>query len=355
MIEARKLNFKQKTIYIGIDDHKKDWLISIVVDDIEHTRQRMPASPRILSNYVKRMFPGARYLSVYEAGYSGYWIHEELKRYGIENIIVNPADVPTTDKERRGKTDKRDCRKLARGLINGELKGICIRDSQQLADRNLIRTRDLLVKKQTRCKNQIKSLLSFGGIRITEEVEDRHWSKRYIEWIEQRIKEKPEVTYSMEILLEELKFLRDSIAKITKKIREISQSERYKEKVRLLRTIPGISILTSMIILTELGSLRIYKKLDNICSYVGLCSDEHSSGDRERKTGITKRGNKILKKSIIESSWVAVRKDPALLLAFKNYIKGTKKTKAIVKIARKLLNRIRYVLVNEKEYNLLTV
>jgi hypothetical protein len=53
---------------------------------------------------------------------------------------------------------------------------------------------------------------------------------------------------------------------------------------------------------------------------------------------------------LIESSWVAVRKDPALLMSFNELSKKMQKNNAIVRIARKLLNRIRYVLKNKQEY-----
>jgi hypothetical protein len=53
---------------------------------------------------------------------------------------------------------------------------------------------------------------------------------------------------------------------------------------------------------------------------------------------------------LIESAWIAVRKDPALMLAFNKLSLRKKKTKAIVHIARKLLNRIRFVLNNQQPY-----
>ncbi|MFZ3158355.1 MAG: hypothetical protein WA124_12720, partial [Smithella sp.] len=54
---------------------------------------------------------------------------------------VNPADVPTKNKERTGKTDRIDCRKLARGLRNGEIKGIYVPSRVKVEDRSLVRTR----------------------------------------------------------------------------------------------------------------------------------------------------------------------------------------------------------------------
>ena len=79
-----------------------------------------------LSAYLKNAFPGATYYSAYEAGFSGFWLHKELTNLGIKSIVVNPADIPTTDKERKQKEDLRDSRKIAQSLRSGQLKGIYI-------------------------------------------------------------------------------------------------------------------------------------------------------------------------------------------------------------------------------------
>jgi hypothetical protein len=70
---------------------------------------------------LNRNFPGGNYHTVYEAGFSGFWTHYKLKGMGINNIIINPADVPTTQKEQLQKDDPTDSRKLARSLRSGEL------------------------------------------------------------------------------------------------------------------------------------------------------------------------------------------------------------------------------------------
>jgi hypothetical protein len=72
--------------------------------------------------------------------------------------------------------------------------------------------------------------------------------------------------------------------------------------------------------------------------------------EKDRTGDITNRQNKALRSLIIESAWVAVRTDPALLLAFRELTKRMKPTKAIIRIAKKLVNRIRYVLKNQQKY-----
>ena len=59
-----------------------------------------------LSEYLQKNYPGGNYFSVYEAGFSGYWIDRVLKEAGTNKIIINSADIPTKDKEPLRKTDK---------------------------------------------------------------------------------------------------------------------------------------------------------------------------------------------------------------------------------------------------------
>ena len=350
MVNLIKLDFTGQHIYIGMDVHKKSWSISILTEQFEHKTFSQPPEPSVLVNYLKRNFPGATYHAVYEAGYSGFWIHDQLQEQDVECLIVNPADVPTKDKERAKKSDRVDCRKLARSLRNRELEGIYVPSRTNVEDRSLLRTRRGMVKKQTRCKNQIKSMLAFYGIHIPEDLTQSHWSKRFINWIDEIRMEKASGNFALKAHLEELSHIRQIVAGLNRSIRALARTDEYRTNVRLLKTVPGISIVTAMTLLTELYNINRFASLDKLASYVGLIPNTDSSGEKDNTTGITDRRNPGLRVMMIESSWVAVRKDPALVMTFNRLCKNTTKTKAIVQIARKLLNRIRYVLKNQKEY-----
>jgi transposase len=350
MNHVNKLDFKGQQIYVGMDVHKKSWSISIYTDQFEHKTFSQPPEVGVLVNYLKRNFPGAAYKSVYEAGYSGFWIHDRLQEQNIQCLVVNPADVPTKDKDRAGKTDRVDCRKLARGLRSGEIEGIYVPSRSKAEDRSLLRTRHSMVKKQTRCKNQIKSILCFYGIYIPDELATGYWSRHFISWIESIRMERASGDLTLKIHLAELMHLRKNIAELNRAIRTLANTADYRNNVRVLKTVPGISTLTAMTLLTELYDISRFKTLDKLCSYVGLIPNTDSSGETDRKTGLTNRRNVQLRGIVIESAWVACRKDPALMMAFNELCKHMTKTKAIVRIARKLLNRIRYVLKNQEEY-----
>jgi transposase len=324
--------------------------VSIFSEQCEHKTFTQPPKTDTLVHYLKRNFPGAAYHAVYEAGFSGFWAQEQLQEKGVNCIVVNPADVPTTNKERTTKRDRTDCRKLARSLRSGELEGIYVPSRLKLEDRSLVRTRQSMVRKQTRCKNQIKALLYFYGINLPEEVVDSHWSQKFLHWLESLRMKRASGDMVLKVHLDELQHLKRNIASLNRAIILLSREPEYHHSVRLLKTIPGISTLAAMIFLTELGELARFASLDKLASYVGLIPDVESTGDTEQIKNLTRRRNPQLRALLIEAAWVAARKDPVLLLAFNNYCQRMKKTRAVVKIARKLLNRMRYVLKNQAEY-----
>lgn len=180
--QRKELNFEGQNIFVGIDVHLKSWNVSIFTQDLHHKTFNQPPKPESLSNYLNLDFPNAIYHSVYEAGFSGLHAHYGLINQGINNILINPADVPTSDKEKRRKTDKVDSNKLARSLRNKELKGIYIPSQEILEDRSFVRVRSSIVKDQSRLKNRLKSMLYYYGIEFPVEFQKSctHWSKRFI-------------------------------------------------------------------------------------------------------------------------------------------------------------------------------
>jgi transposase len=350
--QVKKLDFTDQNIYVGFDAHLKDWKVTIMAEDIVYKTFTQPPKPEVLYNYLKNNFPGGKYHSAYEAGFCGYWIHDKLVSFGIKSIVVNPADIPTTDKERVQKEDKRDSRKIARSLSSGNLTPIYVPSIKTQRDRTLLRTRAMLVKDLARYKNRIKSFLYFYGISIDDSFKNpqSHWSNRFMSWLENIDMGEESGKEALNILISECKNLRISILNVTKQVRKLSRKEPYQEQVILLRSIPGIGLLTAMIILTELETIDRFRNIDKMCGYIGLVPSTKSSGEKERTGDITPRGHKVLRTALIESSWTAIRNDPALMKSYLSYIKRMDSNKAIIKIAKKLLSRIRFVLTNNKPY-----
>jgi len=357
----RKINensFNDQSFYVGIDYHKKSWKVTILGEKYEHKTMSQNPDPKILANYLKRNFPGGNYQAVYEAGFSGFNACRKLRELGINCIVIHPADVPTNQKERLQKTDKVDSRKLARSLRSGEFEAIHIPDNKLEADRALVRQRFRLVKDISRTKNRVKSLLFQFGIdipgRFTSQ-QTRHWSKVYINWLKELPIEQESLKLTLDNYLRIGEIQRKELLTINRQIRKLSKTKYYQNNCRLLLCIPGIGLMTAITLLVELGDIKRFKRLDELCNFIGLVPSMYGSGEKMETGKIIKRGRKALKIMLIEASWQAVRKDPALMMKFNELTTTMKKNKAIIRIARKMLSRIRHVLVHQEEYELAVV
>ena len=349
--EGKQLDFSGQNIYIGLDTHLKSWKTTIRVEDTFFKTFSQDPEPKILSDYLKKNFPKANYFSAYEASFSGFSAHRELNKLGIKNIVVNPADIPTTDKEKKQKEDARDSRKIAEQLAASNLVAIYVPSIEAEGDRAMLRFRRTLTKEIARNKNRVKSFLYYHGITIPEQfVDKKYWSKRFTKWLQELELPSESARITLTEIVEVVEFLRTKQYQIFKKIKELSQNESYKKHTELLISIPGIGLITAMSFLTEIEDISRFKNLDKFCSFVGLVPMTNSTGDHEKVGSITKRQNKILRSLIIESSWIAIRNDPALMLAYSGLVKRMKPTNAIIRIAKKMLNRIRYVLKNQAFY-----
>ncbi|GHT71652.1 IS110 family transposase [Bacteroidia bacterium] len=350
-VQRKQLNFEGQNIYVGIDVHKKQWNVSIMSEQLEHKTFSQKPEVGDLVNYLKRNFPGANYYSACEAGFSGFWAHRDLEKLQIHNIVVNAADIPTTQKEKTQKTDKRDSRKIARSLRAGELEAIYVPSEKTQADRTLIRTRTAIRKDLTREKNRVKSLLNFYGIQTPEQFNKQtgNRSKNYMQWLSEIPIEHSSLKYAMQIILKEVLELRKLQLETNRHIRQLSRGEAYAKNMELLTSVPGVGLLTGMTLLTEIEDINRFHNTDKLAGYVGLIPKTHSSGDKENVGEITFRGH-IMREMLVESAWTAARLDPALCLAYSELCKRMKPNQAIIRIARKLLNRIYSILRTQESY-----
>lgn len=350
--QINNIDFTGQNIYVGFDVHLKSWKVTIMTENMIHKSFSQPPNPKALYQYLNDHFPGGTYYSAYEAGFCGYWIHNELTKFGINSMVVNAPDIPTTHKERVQKEDKRDSRKLARSLRAKELTPIYVPSEKNLEDRGLVRTRKMLVKELTRYKNRIKSFLYFHGIEMPESFKNpqSHWSNRFVMWLSQIELTQPSSKTSLVTLIEEIIHLRATLLKITQQVRVLSRTDYYKENVRLLLSVPGVALVTAMTILTELETILRFGNMDQLCSYIGFVPSTHSSGEEDKTGDITSRGHHVLRSALIESAWIAVRIDPALIKAYNDCSRRMEPNQAIIRVAKKLLSRIRFVLKNKQEY-----
>lgn len=216
--------------------------------------------------------------------------------------------------------------------------------------RSLVRQRSRLVQDQTRCKNRIWHLLMFSGLKLDADRPKQYWSKRFIESLRNLKVTDDGLKQTLELAIDEYLGIRELLKKAITYMRRLAGQSLFQPVQKVLQSIPGIGLINAMITQTEIMDMRRFGTLDALCDHVGLVPDTEDSGDTKKEKGITHRCNHYLRPAIVESSWTIIRKDPAMLMKYKQYCQRMPENKAIIKIAKHLLSRIRYVWLQQKEY-----
>lgn len=346
------IDFSGKTIYVGIDVHQKDWQIAIRCGEVTLANFRMLAGAQCLIDHLQSRYQGAIIKCVYESCAWGFELQRRLTKAGIDCIVVHAADIGSTDKEKKRKTDKVDALKLANNLGSGNLKGIHVPDEGLQKQRSLIRLRHSLKRDLTRSKNRLKSLFKFQGIELPKQFEKNNWSHNFLSWIEEQSHQDALLEDTICLMLDQIKHLRELLLRAERKLRLVMQDDRYRDQIKLVSSAPGIGTVNAAMFALEVGDIRRFKNFDSLNDFVGFCPDSDSTGETQRHTGITSRRHNELRRCLIQAAWQCIKKDPAMLEAYQQLRKRMSDHKAVVRIARKLLRRIRRVLLTGIPYQI---
>lgn len=345
----KKIDFTGQELYVGLDVHKKSWHVTVLSENICLRSFSQPPSSFTLSNFLQSNYPGAVFHSAYEAGFCGYTYHRELNQLGIDNIVINPADIPKSNKDTHFKTDKRDSRVIAEALRSGLLSGIHIFNEEDEEFRSLFRSRLALAKDIRKTKGRIKSFLFYRTIELPIEFIRNPKSSKYISWLKSLSFADNNPRFLLDQLIERLLYLLEQ-----RKTLESSLKAYVRKKdntlFKVLQTVPGIGPITAIGLIAELGDINRFKHIKKLASYVGLIPRTHQSGENTNTGSITYRHNSYLRPLLIEASWQAVRVDPVMLKLYMEKCRTSNAKKAIVKVARKLLNRIFLVMKYKTTY-----
>lgn len=331
---SRQLTYEGKDVFIGIDVHKRTYsVVSIVAGEVVKKWQTS-AVPKKLALQLISYFPKANLKSVYEAGFSGFVLHRELEKVGIENLVVNPSSVEAAV-HNRVKTDKRDALKLAGLREARRLKGVRVPSEKEENRRLLTRTRQQLVEERTAIKNKIRMKCHQMGLIAADD--HREMSHKFVRELLESSRV-PELNLVIEAYSQVWQTIEIQMKKLEKEL-ERQALEDANEKI--YRSVPGIGPLGARILSNELGDLSQFKNERQLFSYTGLTPGEQSSGDSIRRGHITRQGNSRVRWILCEAAWRAIKKDCELKEYFERLSVRRSKKKAIVAVARKLIGRIR--------------
>lgn len=341
-------NYTGKTIYIGLDIHKKTYSISALCDHEIVKRATIAASYNSLLDFITKYFPGAAKINTaYEAGFSGFGLHRFLLENNINNIVVHAASIEVSSRD-RVKTDKRDSLKIATQLEARRLKCIYIPSKEQEARRSITRMRDTLVSDRKRIICRIKHFLHQNNLPPIWDGEEKLTKK----WVEKAMNYEldfPELTYVFKLYLKQWQELTEKIKEIKN---ELDLQANNDPKTAIYLSVPGVGEITARILSNELGDMSQFSNEKKLFSYTGLTPCEYSSGEHIRQGHITKQGKTILRKILVQSAWTAIKRDKSLEDIYNRIASSAGGKRAIIGIARRLVGRIRACLQTGTLYSI---
>jgi len=344
---------ENQEIFIGLEDSKKTWKVCARSNKVTVNEASMPAEYEVLKNYFNNKFPGCTIHVIYEAGFRGFELHDQLKADGYDCIVTPPHTV-TQEKTQRQKNDRIDCRRLARNLESGDYHICYVPERRIREDRHISRLYEQLKRDIAREANRIRRTLEFHG--MDREFPGGSWYRTHYIKANKRITDmdiSPSLKFSFDIMFKELFHLWELQKEVLQLLHNLAKSEAYRNNVDLLKSAPGIGILTAIRLVLEWGELDRFHRKEEFASFLGLIPSEYSSGEQERKGHITKQGNRLVRSWLTECAWRALKYDPALLQKFNAVVRNSgSRKKAIVAVARKLAIRLRTVLINKTPYEI---
>lgn len=308
------LELSRKNWKVGFSDAKIPNIRQVTIDagDLERLRTEIEKAKKKFG-----LEGSARVRSCYEAGREGFWVHRALTGMGIENIVVDAASIEVNRRQRRRKTDRMDLEKLVRQLIRywrgeQEVWQVVRVPSLEAEDRRqLHRGQEVLKEEKKRHRVRIQSLLFTQGIQAKVSAhflkklgELRCWNN---EPIPTEMKRRIEAEYHRLQLVEVQ--IREEKRRQSQQI-QAGTEQQVMEKVCKLKQLIGLGLGSSWIFVMELFGWRTFRNRREVGAAVGLTPTPYNSGDSVREQGISRAGNRRIRKLSIEIAWCWLRLQP---------------------------------------------
>jgi transposase len=212
--------------------------------------------------------------------------------------VIAPALVPRKPGE-RVKTNRRDARKLVELLRAGLLTEVRPPTPEEEAVRDLCRARDDARADRQRCRHRLGKLLLRRGLHYA----GRNWTRAHRQWISGLDWTQVAERMVVEDYLLAIDQVEARLVELDARLTAIAQTDPYRQPVGWLRYFRGIDTLTAILILAELHDFRRFQSPRALMAYLGLVPGEDSSGEKHRRGRITRTGNTLVRRLLVETAW----------------------------------------------------
>jgi len=214
--------------------------------------------------------------------------------------VVAPSLVPVRAGD-RVKTDRRDAEKLVGLYRAGLLRFVHPPTTELEGLRDLLRCRDDLRCARTAARHRVlKQLLRHG--RVFREGKTT-WTKLHRAWIARQRLQDPLAQRALEQMLTHLDGVERQLNTLDAELEQIARGERWAGQVEILTRFRGISTLTALGLIAEIGDFARFSHPRELASWLGITPSEYSSGDQQHRGHITKAGNQHARRLLVEAAW----------------------------------------------------
>ena len=287
--------------YIAFDAHKHYTLASVAGQDGVLVREvRIPHDRGALQHFLQGCEQGSPV--AVEATGNWYWIVDEIEAAGFMPRLVHARKAKLM-MGMLNKTDKLDARGLNRLQRTGTLPAVWIPPGELRDQRDLPRTRMLLVRQRTQLKNRIHATLAKYALTVAE-VSDL-FGRQGRELLRQRVDElPPQTAFATRRVLEQVEALDRQVRLFEQRMQEVFEPT---PEIELLRTLPGVGFTLGIVIALEVGAVTRFVSAEKLAAYAGTTPRVHASGGRTRYGPLRPDVNRYLKWAFVEAANVICR------------------------------------------------
>lgn len=294
------------TTFVGLDVHARS-IKAVALDAMtgEVRSATFGYDAAEVAGWVSSVDPSAK--CVYESGVTGFDLQKRLSSMGIDCVVGAVSKMIKPSADRRRKNDRNDAEFLARMLSVGNVVEVWVPDDGCEAARDLVRALDDARDDLKRCKQRLSKFLLRHGHAFSETTPSGrrkgNWTAAHWAWIKSISFAEKADDDVLAYYIDATRQAMEDKARLERLVEAEASKPRWKRRVDSVRCLKGIDVMSAADLVFEAGEFSRFKNARSFAAWIGLTPSEHSSGESVRQGGITKAGNKHLRRVLVESAW----------------------------------------------------
>jgi transposase len=291
---------QQDPIHLGLDVHRNTISVATLPPEAASAAvEQIPHDEAAVLAFLGRFAEPCRLRVCYEAGPTGYELARLLHRQGVACQVIAPSLIPRAAGD-KVKTDRRDCRRLARLHRAGELVAIRIPTPREEAVRDLCGARADLVDDRSRARRRLQAFLLRHG-RVYRG--GACWTGKHQRWLGTQRFDDPQLQATFSHYRAVAASRDAQVTAIEADLTEAATQPPFADAVARLAAYRGVGQLGALSLAAEVGDWRRFAHAGAFMAFTGLVPCERSSGDSVWRGHITRTGSKHLRFQLVESAW----------------------------------------------------